>query len=193
MRIGVSLPPTLQRGPWQTSPCQSAPGRSACQRRRVFVPPSPRLARRGRPAAAKRRLTVGSETLDLSKQPSSVERVEDERHRRARVLAPDVEQQLAKLLGEVLCEAAITAGLRAKPSEATSAIRVEPALQRRHRVGARAGRARRPIARLAQDAQLVRQLPMREIAEHDGAKYRRAKDRDLLGAIARLQIGGMHF
>jgi len=52
------------------------------------------------------------------------------------MLAPDVEQELPLLLGELLRSTAVAAPAASQSIETTTAILVAPALERRHRVGA---------------------------------------------------------
>jgi hypothetical protein len=104
------------------------------------------------------------------------------------MLAPDVEQELAQLGTQLLREAAIGARLGTKAGEACGAVRLQPALERGDRIGARAVGARRPEALGAQGAQLGGEPSEAELAVHDGADDRSAKDRDGLSVIGRSEI-----
>ncbi len=61
-RTGARLPSGVSVGPWQTSPCHSAPERSACQRRRVLMPSPSAAAVRTRPRSTSIRRTVHAVT-----------------------------------------------------------------------------------------------------------------------------------
>jgi hypothetical protein len=60
------------------------------------------------------------------------QRAQDQRHRRGRVLTPDLEQELALLGREVACAAPVGAWRRAQPGEPVGTVGVQPALERRH-------------------------------------------------------------
>lgn len=107
------------------------------------------------------------------------------------MLATDREQQLALLARELLCVAAVAPSLRMKRREPARAKRVVPALERRHRVGARRVAPRRAPALLRQRAQLFGQLAAAErTAAQQRADHLRAKQRDLFGRALGLELFG---
>jgi hypothetical protein len=62
-----------------------------------------------------------------------LQRAQDERHRCRRKLAPNVDQELALLFGEVATAAVVSSTTRLERVEAAVLVRVVPALERRHR------------------------------------------------------------
>lgn len=108
---------------------------------------------------------------------------QDERHRGARVLAADVEQQIALRGRERAAATAIGTRARHERVEATTAQRVVPALQGRDGVGARGVCAGRTQALRGDLAQCRRQLAARDLAAGEAADHLGAKQGDLLGAV----------
>src|SRR5262249_49340884 len=114
--------------------------------------------------------------------------IDNQRHRRRGVLAPDVDQKLAEMGRQLPREAAIGSWRGPKSCEAGGAVGIEPTLKRGDRIGACAVGARRPGALGAQGTELSGEYAVSELAVHDGADDRSAKDRDGLGVIGRSEI-----
>jgi hypothetical protein len=94
------------------------------QRTRVLGLPAQARVAVGAMAARQARLAIqpcdGRRRDRVAREPAiGDERAQDERHRRGRVLAADVEQELALLDGELACAAPITAALRNERGEPT--------------------------------------------------------------------------
>ena len=90
----MRLPSSVSVGPWQTSPCQSAPGRSAS-------PAETRLAALRLYLDSASEAALGEHAADgafghfVADAPVGAQRPEDQRHADARVLAADVAEELA--------------------------------------------------------------------------------------------------
>ena len=115
----------------------------------------------------------------------------DERDTRGRVLVTDREEQHALFVGESACVARVAAALRTKRVEAATTVRVVPALQRRHGVGARARTVGWTYVLVGECAQLGRHVAVIEhAATQQRAEHLRAKQRHLLGDVFGFQLIG---
>jgi hypothetical protein len=115
------------------------------------------------------------------------QRAQDRRHRRGRVLAPDVEQELALLGRQLARAAAIRARRWAERVETTAAVRVEPALDGGEAELLGDPAAGRAIFAGGDRAERGGELAARQLALDHGADDRRAEQGDSLAVIARHQ------
>ena len=150
------------------------------------VPPWP-SARRGSSCSAIQPPQRLRRDLTGLEPAVALERVEDDVGRHARVLAADLEQQLALRVGERERIALLARG-GAERVEPVREVCAPPAQQRRQRVGARGVRARRQEPPGRQSAQLRQQLATGELGVEHGAEQLRAEQRDLLGMIFRFEF-----
>jgi hypothetical protein len=116
------------------------------------------------------------------------ERVEDQRHRGVRVLAPDVEQQSPLLVMEAERKSTC-ARARLQRSQAASAIAMQPTLERGHGEGPRALAARRAHALLTERAQQLGLFAVLELGARQRAEHLQAKQRHGFVVILGFQIG----
>ena len=99
------------------------------------------------------------------------------------MLAADVAQKLALLLGQILRPSRVAPSLGAQRRHSPFLIGVVPALQRRDGVLSRAVRLRRPVALRRQRHQRLAQLPVVELPSGQGPNDFAAEYRDLLRAV----------
>lgn len=97
------------------------------------------------------------------------------------MLAPDLEQQLAHVVGHGQGVALPTRD-RAESVETLRAVAAMPA-QHRHRVAAGAVAARRFEAAPGDRAELGEQLAAVQVLVEDGAEHLRSKQSDMLGVV----------
>ncbi len=116
--------------------------------------------------------------------PVGDQRAQDQRQRRGRVLAPDIEQELALLRPQLAGATSVGARCRAQPGEAVGSIRVEPSLQGRGAETSRARVARRPVALGGQRTHRGCQIAAVELAAGQGADDLGTEQGDRLGVVA---------
>jgi len=109
--------------------------------------------------------------------PIEDERAQDQRHACRGILAADVQEQIALWCEQGFGAAAVFAPLRLERLQARALARVVPALERRHREGARMLSARRAKALLAQRAQRFFELTALQIAPAQRAHNLAAENR----------------
>lgn len=120
--------------------------------------------------------------------PVGHQRAQDHRHGGRRVLPADVEQKLARGLAQRAGPAAIVTGLGAQGLQTALAKGIEPSLQRGDREGARVARSGRAKVLVLEGTQLGEQLSTLQGSARQRADDLCAKEGDLLGVVARLDL-----
>jgi hypothetical protein len=111
------------------------------------------------------------------------ERAQDERYRCIGMLPADIAQQRALCFRERLRAAFVTASLGTQRRQPTCFVLVEPALEAGDGVAARVIEPGRPVATLAERAQLVGELAVVEVAARQRTDDLAAKQRDGFAVI----------
>lgn len=103
------------------------------------------------------------------------------------MLAPDVEQERALLGAQLAPTPTVGARARFEGLEATPAVCLVPALERRRAIALRGTAAGRPIAALRQFANFDRQIAARQLATNQRADDFGTKQSHRLGVVTRAE------
>jgi hypothetical protein len=123
----------------------------------------------------------------LGQAPVESQRAQDQRHRSPRVLAPDVEQELALLGRQLTTTAAVGACPGPERGEAPATVGVQPALQRRLAVDFGRASPGGSEPKLGELADLGGELTAGQLAPSERADHLSTKQGDRLGMVMRAE------